>query len=68
MRRRLGGAPAQIESRGGGAAADMEELRISPWMDGEGPCWRASGAGLLRTVRGNGPGSEPLTEGLRLGA
>ena len=29
-------------------------------MDDEGPCWRASGAGVLRSVRGDGPGSEPV--------
>jgi len=58
--RRLGGdgliGMAVIESHGSGADG-MEELRIPPWMDGEEPCWRASGAGVLRTARGNGPGS-----------
>jgi hypothetical protein len=57
MRRRLKGAPAQIESRGGSPAADLEEMRTPPWMDGEDAWWRASFAGVLRTVRGNGQGS-----------
>jgi len=50
---------AVIKSRGSGADG-MGELRISPCMHGEDACWRALGAGVLRTARGNGPGSEPL--------
>jgi hypothetical protein len=60
MRRRLEGAPAQIESRGVVPPPAWGSLMISPWMDGEDACWRASGAGVLRTARGNGSGSEPL--------
>jgi hypothetical protein len=71
MERRHGGdgllGMAVIESRGSGADG-MGESRMSPWMDGEDACWRSSGAGVLRTARGNGPGSEPLAEVLRSGA
>jgi len=58
---------AVIESRGSGADG-VGGVRIPPWMDGEDASWRAPGAGALRTVLGNGPGSEPLAEGLRSGA